>query len=559
MMCYYYSDPAFFIFTSELPKLLYYSHLTVLAVSLITGLYVYFKGRDLLLNQLVFLFTLVFSGWIFINLIAWGSNQSNLTMFVWPMFGVLQACIAALSVHIIYVFLYKRDLPLWAKVVMGLLFLPVVMLAPTDLTVSGFNLAWCDAFEYENQMMTFYYSSLGALAMGAVAGMMYHSYRTARLRLVRQAVPLTLGMLTFLFLFFFLTYLGSYLASVGMIDDSGLEFYAVFGMGFFVFAVAWLSVRFGSFNFVVHTPSILTVLLIVLISSQYTYSNSTSTTLALTSVTLVLTATTGLFLIRGVRKEIQQREQLQTLTKQLEKANLRLKVLDKQKSEFLSIASHQLRTPLTAIRGYASLLIEETFGKVPSQMKEPLDRIYDSSRLMAASIEDYLNVSRIEAGNMNYSYSDFNLRDEVDNLCDDMRPEAIRKGLSLYFKTALTSRAVVHADLGKTVQIVQNLITNAIKYTPEGSIRVLVRDNVTKGKIYVEVIDTGIGMSEETLEIVFEKFERAKNANAVNIHGTGLGMFVAIKMANAMGGDVTAYSEGEEKGSRFTFELPLAL
>ena len=160
---------------------------------------------------------------------------------------------------------------------------------------------------------------------------------------------------------------------------------------------------------------------------------------------------------------------------------------------------------------------------------------------------------------MNYSYSDFNLRDEVDNLCDDMRPEAIRKGLSLYFKTALTSRAVVHADLGKTVQIVQNLIINAIKYTPEGSIRVLVRDDVTRGRIYVDVIDTGIGMSEETLEIVFEKFERATNANAVNIHGTGLGMFVAIKMANAMGGDVTAYSEGEEKGSRFTFELPLAL
>jgi signal transduction histidine kinase len=97
------------------------------------------------------------------------------------------------------------------------------------------------------------------------------------------------------------------------------------------------------------------------------------------------------------------------------------------------------------------------------------------------------------------------------------------------------------------------------KYTEKGSIKVLVRDDVVNKKIFVDIEDTGIGMSEKSLETLFGKFERAHNANTVNIHGTGLGLFVAQKMALAMEGKITAHSEGEGKGSRFTLELPLAM
>lgn len=127
------------------------------------------------------------------------------------------------------------------------------------------------------------------------------------------------------------------------------------------------------------------------------------------------------------------------------------------------------------------------------------------------------------------------------------------------FRSQINSRGIVHADLGKSIQIVQNLVTNAIKYTEKGSINVLVRDDMTHKKIYVDVTDTGIGMSKETLQTIFQKFERADNANRVNIEGTGLGLYVAKMMAEAMGGHVTAHSEGDGKGSRFTLEMPLAL
>jgi signal transduction histidine kinase len=118
---------------------------------------------------------------------------------------------------------------------------------------------------------------------------------------------------------------------------------------------------------------------------------------------------------------------------------------------------------------------------------------------------------------------------------------------------------VVNADVGKTNQIVHNLINNSLKYTPKGSVSVFVRDDIKKKRIYVEITDTGIGMSEKTQHTIFQKFNRADNANSVNVSGTGLGLYVALKMAEAMGGDITAFSEGDGKGSRFTFELPLAL
>ena len=160
---------------------------------------------------------------------------------------------------------------------------------------------------------------------------------------------------------------------------------------------------------------------------------------------------------------------------------------------------------------------------------------------------------------MKYNLTDFNLKKEVEHICDDMRAEALKSGLVLLFRTDIKSRSIIHADLNKVVEIVQNLINNSIKYTQKGSIRVLVRDDVVRKRIYVDITDTGIGMSDIALKTIFQKFERGENANSINIEGTGLGLYVALKMTQAMKGTITAYSDGVGTGSRFTVELPLAL
>lgn len=203
------------------------------------------------------------------------------------------------------------------------------------------------------------------------------------------------------------------------------------------------------------------------------------------------------------------------------------------------------------------MILDGNYGAAPAKMTEVLGRIHESAKLMAFSIEDFLNVSRIESGNMKYTNSDFNLKEQAEHIVDDLRPEATRSGLLLLFKSDMRGQGVVHADISKTQQILHNLINNSLKYTQKGSITVFVYDDIGRKKLFVNVIDTGIGMSPETINDLFQKFSRAKNANSVNINGTGLGLFVAREMARAMGGDISCSSAGDQHGSTFVLTLPL--
>jgi signal transduction histidine kinase len=341
-------------------------------------------------------------------------------------------------------------------------------------------------------------------------------------------------------------------------DDWTISQYGLFGMPIFAALIAYSIVQFRAFKIEIAAAQILVVTILALISSLLLVDDPRLSNIV-AGATFFFALTVGFLLIRSVRNEFLQRLKLEELTTELEKANVRLKTLDKQKSEFVSIASHQLRSPLTSIRGYASMLIEGSFGSIPEKAKEPLERIETSAKRMALAVEDYLNVSRIESGNMKYELADFNLKDEIERICDDVRPTALKAGLVLLFRTNLQSKAIVHADIGKTVQMAHNLINNSIKYTKRGTITVFVRDDLAKKQLYVDIIDTGVGMSQDTIDILFQKFSRAEGASKVNTTGTGLGLFVAYKMATAMGGDITAHSEGEGKGSRFTLTLPLAM
>ncbi len=309
-------------------------------------------------------------------------------------------------------------------------------------------------------------------------------------------------------------------------------------------------------NPLVTARNVIVALLLAIVLVQG-FLSTTLVQLIVSGVALFLVLTLGMLILWRAREEAEERKEVAELATSLAGANMRLERFDKMKSEFVSIASHQLRSPLTSIRGYTSMLLEGSYGKLSQKAREALQKIAESSRFMALSVEDYLNVSRIESGNMKYSYSEVDVKKLVSEIVDELRPVALKRGLLLTVRSKLESYGIVKADVGKLKQIVQNLIDNSMKYTTRGSIKILLRDDVKKKKLYIEIVDTGIGMSNETLQAVFEKFERAQNANDVNVTGTGLGLYLARVMARAMKGDVEASSEGEGKGSVFTIEFPL--
>ena len=268
----------------------------------------------------------------------------------------------------------------------------------------------------------------------------------------------------------------------------------------------------------------------------------------------------GVFLIRSVLKEVLAREQIEELAERLEFANLRLKQLDEAKSDFISIASHQLRTPLTAIKGYASMMLEGSFGKVPVRAHNATDKIFQSAQRLVLIIGDFLDISHIEQGTMNYEFTDFDLKALVKELADEFKATVENhpnkaKVLKISFEADEKENFSVKADQNKIRQVVSNLIDNSIKYTPEGLVKISLSKNAETEKVLLKVEDSGIGINSETMPNLFKKFGRAKSLSSVYANGSGLGLYVAKEIIKAHKGKIWAESEGEGKGSKFFVEL----
>ncbi|PIR40354.1 MAG: hypothetical protein COV33_00135 [Candidatus Zambryskibacteria bacterium CG10_big_fil_rev_8_21_14_0_10_34_34] len=261
----------------------------------------------------------------------------------------------------------------------------------------------------------------------------------------------------------------------------------------------------------------------------------------------------GIFLIRSVKREVKQREQIEELAENLEVANEKLKELDQLKSEFLSLATHQIRAPLTAIKGYSSMLLEGDFGVLPQKATDSVQTIMKSCQNLIKIVEDFLNISRIEQGRMVYEKSIFDIKETVQEVIKEIKPNIDKAELSLDLNIPI-EKINVNADRNKIKQVVSNIVDNSIKYTPHGQINISVFLDGEKVKIAVK--DSGTGIDPSEINKLFAKFSRTKEANKTSVTGTGLGLYVAKKIIEAHRGDIKIYSEGVGKGSTFTIELP---
>ncbi len=272
---------------------------------------------------------------------------------------------------------------------------------------------------------------------------------------------------------------------------------------------------------------------------------------------LILVIVVGMLLMRSVVREVEQREHIEKLATDLQKANDRLTELDRQKSEFVSFATHQLRAPLTAMKGYASLILEGDMGAITDATKMAITRIFDSTKTLASIVDDYLNITRIELGSMKYSFDTIDMKSMVSDVIGELKPNIDAKPeIKFTFEAdnGVTDFQTT-ADRDKLKQVIANLIDNSIKYTPKGWVKVTLTRDASSPMIVFKVQDNGIGIDPEVLPHLFAKFSRAPGANKVNIKGTGLGLFVAKEIVNAHHGKLYAESPGEGKGSTFVLEL----
>lgn len=241
-------------------------------------------------------------------------------------------------------------------------------------------------------------------------------------------------------------------------------------------------------------------------------------------------------------------------TYDLRKANEQLKKLDSAKSEFISIASHQLRTPLTIIKDYVSMMLEGNFGKLTDMTKQSLEKVFQSNERLIQLVEDLLNISRIESGRMQFNFVKADLGKITANVVDELSVYSKKKNLLLKYKQSDNHLPLIKADEGKIRQVIMNLIDNAIKYTKQGKITVEIK-SVDK-QIRFCVTDSGMGIKQENIINLFKKFFRGKGTSLINANGMGLGLYVARIIIEQHHGKIWAESNGENKGSKFCFELP---
>lgn len=269
----------------------------------------------------------------------------------------------------------------------------------------------------------------------------------------------------------------------------------------------------------------------------------------------------GLLFLSNITKNEAQRlalvslnEKLRRITDDLAASNFKLKELNEQKSYFVSFASHQLKNPLTVLEGYASMIAEGSLGKVPRKTARAAETILASSRRMARTVEDFLDVSRMELGKMEYARTPIDLAVLVEEIAGIYGPQAEKAGIDLAYKKPRYPLPIL-GDAEKLRHAIDNIVENAIKYTQSGSVTITADKTIDLATGIVTVTDTGIGMDAETLHELFARFRRGGGANGTA--GSGLGLYLAREIVRAMGGDITATSTGRDNGSTFTISLPL--
>lgn len=290
----------------------------------------------------------------------------------------------------------------------------------------------------------------------------------------------------------------------------------------------------------------------------------------------------SIFLMRGIYKDIRDRERILALVKDMEVANERLRMMEGQKTEFVSIASHQLRTPLTIIKGYASMILEGTFGSLNDSARVAMEKLYKSSEKIVALVEDLLTVSRIEQGRMTLNFETINFKDFVQRSLSEIEDMSRDAKIDFSFTAEEDREFLVSIDEKKFKQVLVHIFENAIKYNVQfGSVRVTMASDSLTRKMRLTISDTGVGMTPSQIASIFERFnmnakiEVESGVQSLDIQAAkeeedaesammekrtpGIGLYIAEEIIEAHHGTIRIESEGTDRGTTVIVELPMVV
>lgn len=247
-------------------------------------------------------------------------------------------------------------------------------------------------------------------------------------------------------------------------------------------------------------------------------------------------------------------DNLEKTNQKLRDMNDRLKHDDKLKDEFIYVATHELKNPVTAMKGYLSLIQEGKYGDIPDILKPALDQVFSSNQQLITLLNNLLQIARIEATNITFTTQPITICDVIDHVIRDLKALADQKGLTVIHNCSNPTTTVI-AEKERVREIISNLVSNAIKYSDSGTIEIT--HEIGTDVFTTHVTDQGVGISEKDQKMIFTRFFRVEEEAAKGIPGTGLGLFIIKEILERMNGKIW-FSSKLGQGSTFSFSLPLA-
>ncbi|KPJ73077.1 hypothetical protein AMJ48_02430 [Parcubacteria bacterium DG_74_1] len=529
------------------------------AFGIFLGAWVLFANRKAALNRRFTLMTIAGLLWVNSAYLGFSSKDVSTAVALYKLNGI-SALLTALTFYYFFILSFLKEEEkhsLLNKIILLVIFLLICLTGFTDLVVK--DVRWkefgMEIIHGEYGGIAYYLFAFFFILLMAV--WLIRKYFVLSIQEKQKTQYFFIGIILWMFFNIVFNTLIPLIFNTARYQHFG-DYSIIFLLGFTAYAI----VRRQLFGIKVLLTALLVVLIAILLLLNTLLFTENTPFQILNGIIFIVFLFFGYYLIKSVQTEIKRREELEELTSRLERVNVelataykKLERLDKAKTEFLSIASHQLRTPLTAVKGYISMMLEKIYGKPPKKMIKPLENIYASNERLIRLINSLLNISRIETGKIEMNLEKVSLEKLINDIFGDLKQAVEGKDIFLELKKTKEPLPEISVDKDKIRQAIMNILDNAIKYTERGGVTVKLK--AVKQKLQIIISDTGEGMTGDEISNLFVSFTRGKAGVRMWTEGAGLGLYIAKKFAEMHNGKVWAESPGKGRGSTFYIELPI--
>lgn len=511
------------------PKLLFYAYIPTILLSMVFATVSVYRDKFSKLSLSFFSTALFFSLWLANEIIQWTAVYHKAILDSWKISIVFESLFFASIIFLISYIVGKSSFLHKLKYINLALPIISVFLINSELNILSYDQELCEGVPGHLWNVFYGIQTLILILVGFI-GIKKLNQESEKDSSYKKKVLFGVSALFSVFLF------------INIISDATgvytINIIIPVGMVICVVLFALTAVEYELFSFKFFRSEVLIYSSVALVGSLFFIPDDYSKNLILLSTLLAL------IILGKIITSINKRESMHALS--LDNLNKKLKIIDEKKNEFLSFATHQLRSPLTSIKwGLDSLKNKYNL--------ETIVHLEKTSEDLIGTVNDLLDISKIEQGGMVLKKEEFDFLDFIGRIVEEFKISAEKKGLKIRFEFD-HDNYMIDGDENKIRQVFVNLIDNAIKYTSKGE--VLVKLEHYPKKAVVRVIDTGPGISKEELSLLFDKFIRGA-AGKASSSGSGLGLYLAKKIVDMHNGNICAHSLGAGKGSEFEVSLPL--